>query len=237
MRVRSHVAPDLKSAAVACARHIVARLEETLAERERAAVALSGGTSPRALFERLAQTPFPWKQVHFFWADERAVPPTSPQSNYKMAAEFFLIPARVPQANVHRVQGELMPAVAARQYSDEIRRFFGLERGELPNFDVLHLGIGADGHTASLFPGSPLLEDGAGIAEAADGRVTLLPGVLRSARHVVFFAGGGDKAPAVRATFQEPFNPRLYPAQIASRQARSVFWFLDTAAARLLVAD
>ncbi len=237
MRVRSHVAPDARSAAQACARHIVARLEEALTNQERATVALSGGSSPRPLFEKLAATPFPWAQVHFFWADERAVPPTSPQSNYKMAAECFLIPARVPQKNIHRVQGELMPQVAARTYADEIRRFFGLELGELPRFDVIHLGIGADGHTASLFPGSPLVEDSEGIAAATDARITLLPGVLRAAQHIVFFTGGAEKAEAVRAAFQEPLNPAQYPAQIPSRQGRDVFWFLDTAAARLLVAE
>ncbi len=243
MSIRSHVLADANAAAEAGARHIAARLEQALAAQPHATIALSGGRSPRPLFEALARAPFPWREVHFFWADERAVPPTDAQSNYKAAAEAFLIPAGVPQANIHRVHGEMMPASAARAYADEIARFFGLDGGELPQFDVVHLGLGPDAHTASLFPGLPLTEDREGIAAAVQSeklspaRVTLLPGVLAAARNIVFLVTGPDKAEAVRATFQEPFNPARYPAQIPTRQGREVDWFLDVAAARLLAAD
>ncbi len=232
--------PDERAAAEACARHIQARLEEALSGRSYATLALSGGTTPRPLFEILAGTRFPWHQVHLFWVDERAAPPTDAASYYRMAAECFILPARIPARNVHRIQGELAPEVAARRYVQEIRHFFGLDPGEMPRFDVVHQGVGVDGHTASLFPGDPLLEDRENIAAAVyvqklgQWRITLLPGVLLAPGHTVFLVTGADKADIVRAVFQEPYDPKRLPAQIASHHGRSVTWFLDREAARLL---
>lgn len=232
--------PDAQAAAEACAHHILARLEDALSGRSYATLALSGGLTPRPLFERLAASRFPWHQVHLFWVDERAVAPTDPASYHRMAAECFITPARLPSRNVHRIQGELRPDVAARRYAEEIRQFFGLDPGEMPRFDVIHRGVGPDGHTASLFPGEPLLEDRENIAAAvyaeklAQWRITLLPGVLLAASHTVFLVTGADKAEIVRAVFQEPYDPKRLPAQIASHHGRSVTWFLDREAARLL---
>lgn len=232
--------PDPRSAAEACAHNILARLEDALSGRAYATLALSGGATPRLLFECLARADFPWRQVHLFWVDERAVPPTHPASHYKMAAECFILPARIPSRNVHRIQGELMPDIAARRYVEDIRAFFGLEPGELPHFDVIHRGVGPDGHTASLFPGDPLLEDREGIAAAvyveklAQWRITLLPGVLLAAAHTVFLVTGEEKAEIVRAVFREPYDPVRLPAQMVSHHGRSVCWFMDQAAARLL---
>lgn len=232
--------PDARAAAEACAHHILARLEDALSGRSYATLALSGGATPRPLFEILGASRFPWRQVHVFWVDERAVPPTHPASYYKMAAECFLLPARVPTRNIHRIQGELMPDVAARRYVEEIREFFGLEPGEMPRFDVVHRGVGADGHTASLFPGDPLVEDRENIAAAVyveklgQWRITLLPGALLAASHTVFLVTGADKADIVRAIFQQPYDPLRLPAQIASHLGRSVTWFLDQEAARWL---
>ncbi len=242
MAMRHLTAPDPAAAAEACAAHIAARLEEALQERGQAALALSGGAGPRGLFERLAVTRLPWRGIHFFWADERAVPPADERSNYRLAAESLLIPAHVPQGNIHRIHGELMPEAAARAYADEIRAHFGLGEGELPRFDVIHLGLGENAHTASLFPGDPLVEDRQGIAAAAHvsaeppWRITLLPGVLIAARHAAFLATGAQKAEAVRAVFQEPFQPMRWPAQLM-RQAPDVVWFLDAAAAARLGAE
>lgn len=234
---------DAKSAAQACADFVIARLEERLSGKESATLALSGGSTPRLLFESLATRGFPWQQVHVFWVDERAVPPTDPRSNYKLAAETLLIPVRVPQRNIHRVHAELMPAVAASRYAEDIRDFFGLELGEMPHFDVTHRGVGPDGHTASLFPGEPLIDDHEGIAAAvyveklAEWRITLLPGVLQGARNTVMLATGADKAEAVRAAFHGPYEPMRYPVQLTSPQGRAVTWFLDQAAARLIGAE
>ena len=140
---------------------------------------------------------------------------------------------------MHRVCGELTPASAAKRYVDEIRDFFGLEPGEMPHFDVVHRGMGPDAHTASLFPGEPLIDDREGIAAAVyvekfhQWRVTLLPGALLAAKHTVFLVTGADKAEAVRAVFKEEYDPKKYPAQIASHHGRGVTWFLDEAAAQV----
>jgi len=138
------------------------------------------------------------------------------------------------------VAGEAKPALAARRYGEEIREFFGLEEGEMPHFDIVHRGMGPDAHSASLFPGDPLIDDREGIAAATyaekfkQWRVTLLPGVLLAAKHTVFLVAGEDKAEAVRAVFREEYDPKKYPAQIASHHGRGVIWFLDEAAARLM---
>lgn len=229
--------PDAKAAAEACGAFIVARLEETLADKDDATLALSGGSSPRPLFEWLAARRFPWRQVHFFWVDERAVPPTHARSNYRLAAESFLMPTGAPQRNVHRIHGELRPDIAAREYASDIRTHFGLEPGEMPRFDVVHRGVGPDAHTASLFPGDPLIDDREGIAAAVhaekldEARITLLPGPLEAAANTAVLVLGDDKAEAVRAVFQEPYNALRYPAQL---RCRNTAWFFDHSAARLL---
>ena len=240
MGVRWHAYPDARSAAEACGHHVLARLEEALAGCEYATLTVSGGTTPKSMFEVLAAARFNWNKVHLFWVDERAVPPTDPNSNYKMAAESFLIPAKFPHRNIHRIHGEFMPDVAARCYATEIREFFGLEEGEMPHFDVIHRGIGTDAHTASLFPGEPWIDDREGIAAAvyieklAQWRITLLPGVLLAARHTVLLVTGTDKAQTVRAIFNEPYDPKRYPAQMVSHHGRGAAWFLDQAAASLM---
>lgn len=237
--MRWHAYPDSETAAAACAQFIVARLEEALSGKEQATLALSGGSTPKPMFTTLAGLRFPWERVHVFWVDERAVPPDSPQSNYRLAAETFLTPAGVPQGNIHRILAELAPEEAARRYEQTVRDFFGLKPGELPHFDVIHRGMGADAHTASLFPGEPLIGDRQGIAAAVyaqrlgQWRITLLPGVLESARNTVMLVTGADKAEVLRAVFQEPYAPERYPAQLGSRGG-AMTWFLDEGVARLI---
>jgi 6-phosphogluconolactonase len=238
MSVRRHLYPDADSAAEACAHHITAILDEVLAGQDRATMALSGGATPGLLFARLAQSGFNWSRVHFFWVDERCVPPSDPQSNFRLAGERLFVPARVPHPHVHRIDGELRPEHAAARYIEEIRGFFDLGEGELPHFDVIQLGMGPDGHTASLFPGSPALDDRESIASAVyaghlgQWRVTLMPAVLLAARHTVFLVTGAEKADAVYEVFHGDYDPKSHPAQMASHHARRVAWFLDEAAAR-----
>jgi 6-phosphogluconolactonase len=240
MSVRRFTAPDAAGAAEACAHHVVSVLDETLAGQEFAAMAVSGGSTPRLLFDKLAATKFPWDRVHLFFVDERCVPPTDPASNYKLAEEHLIHPAHMPLRRVHRIAGELPPKIAAARYAADIRTHFGLEDGEMPHFDLVHRGMGADAHTASLFPGEPLIEDRDEIAAAVfvtkfnQWRVTLLPGVLLAAKHTVFLVAGEDKADAVRAVFHEQYDPKKYPAQMASHHGRGVSWFLDEAAAKLM---
>jgi 6-phosphogluconolactonase len=240
MSVRWHKLRDANAAAEAGARHIIGLLEEVLSGQDSATFAVSGGTTPKVLFQKLAATRFPWDKVHIFWVDERSVPPTDVASNFKLADDFLIQPAHIPHRNVHRVMGELPPEIAAKRYVGEIREFFGLEGSEMPRFDVVHRGMGPDAHSASLFPGEPLIDDREGIAAAVyvekfhQCRVTLLPGALMAAKHTVFVVAGDDKAEAVRAVFQEEYDPKKYPAQIAPPQGRGVTWFLDEAATRLM---
>ncbi len=241
MSAARHISGDAAAAAEACARHVVAVLDGVLAEREFASFAISGGSSPRLLFEKLAATPFAWQRVRLFWVDERCVPPTDPASNYRMAGETLIRPGHFRPGMIHRVFGEMLPEAAARRYVEDIRAAFGLVDGELPHFDLIHRGIGPDAHTASLFPGEPLIEDHQHIAAAVyvpkftQWRVTLLPGVLMAAENTVVLALGEDKAEAVRAVFKEEYDPMRYPAQIAAHQGRGVAWFLDKKAAALVV--
>jgi 6-phosphogluconolactonase len=240
MSVRWHALPDATAAAEACAHHVTNLLEEVLSGQEFVTFAVSGGSTPKVLFQKLVASKFRWDHVHLFWVDERMVPPTDPASNYKLADDYLIKPAHIPQRQVHRICGEMAPKTAAVRYVEEIRDFFGLEEGEMPRFDVVHRGMGPDAHSASLFPGEPLIDDREGIAAAVfvpkfnQWRVTLLPGALLAAKHNVFLVTGPDKAEAVRAVFKEEYDPKQYPAQIASHHGRGVTWFLDEKAAELM---
>lgn len=229
----------LEESAHACGTYILQELEETLKAQPRAAIAISGGSTPKPLFAFLANADVDWPRIHFFWVDERCVPPDDDRSNFKLANELLLTPARVPESNVHRVYGELPPDEAASEYIDEIKRFFSLERDALPAFDIVHRGMGPDAHTASLFPGEPLIQDRTHIAahvwveKLKMHRVTLLPGVLIAAKQTVLQVAGADKTSAVRNVLTGEGNPESYPCQIASRDSKAT-WFLDKAAASKL---
>lgn len=229
--------PTPAETAEACTQAIVETLTQVLQSERVATLAVSGGTAIKLLFPRLVAAGLPWGRIHVFWADERAVPPDHEQSNYRLANELLLTPARIPAANIHRIQAELAPDVAAARYVDEIRAFFRLQPGELPRFDVIHHGMGPDAHTASLFPGEPLIEDRTGLAAAVyvekmtQWRITLLPGVLLKPRRTLFFVTGAEKAEAARAVLQQAYEPLKYPSQVVDRNAVHVTWFLDAAAA------
>src|ERR1700733_8399758 len=149
MSVRRIVSADEGAAAEACAQHVLAVLGEAVRANGRATLAVSGGSSPKLMFARMAAAKFDWQGVHIFWVDERCVRPTDAASNYKLVKEYLIEPAGIPAAQVHRVVGEIPPAEAAARYADDIRAFFGLPESELPRFDVIHRGVGPDAHTAS----------------------------------------------------------------------------------------
>jgi 6-phosphogluconolactonase len=228
-----------RAAAEACGQRILELLAAAIGNRKMATLAISGGTSPKPMFELFAKSGFPWEQVHVFWVDERCVPPSDPQSNFRLAKEAWLAAAKVPAGNIHRVQTELDPHQAARQYAQGLQDFFEVQLGELPQFDVIHRGIGPDAHTASLFPEEPLIADHHGLAAAVwvekmhQWRVTLLPGVLEAARHTVILATGADKAAALETVLHGPYDPMKWPAQIGARDLR-VMWYLDGPASGLL---
>lgn len=237
MSVQWFTRQDPRAAAAACAQHISALLEQALASQEHATLAVSGGSTPKLLFQSMVSSGFRWKRVHLFFVDERSVPPDDVESNYRLANENLIAPAHIPPDQVHRIHGEIKPELGAQQYVDDIRNFFGLEEGEMPHFDVVQCGMGPDAHTASLFPGESAIEDREHIAGAvyvqkmSKWRVTLLPGALLAAKNTVFLVTGPDKAPGVGNVFHQEFDPKHYPAQLISRQGKRVTWFLDQAAA------
>jgi 6-phosphogluconolactonase len=219
--------PTAQAAAEACGAEILRLLTATLARQPQASLGISGGSSPKRMFEYFAQSGFDWSRVHIFWVDERCVPPTDPQSNYKLAYDAWL--KELPAENVHPVLTDLVPDAAARNYADTIRPY-------LP-FDVIHRGMGADAHTASLFPGDPLINDLTsltGVAHREISRVTLMPAVLESARHTVILATGPDKAEPLYNVLRAPHEPLQYPAQINSIDPTTATWFIDEAAAARL---
>ncbi len=239
MSVRWHSYPDAAGAAQACARQIVALLDDKLSGNPRATFAVSGGTTPKLLFEELVKLRYDkWDRVHLFFVDERAVPPTDPQSNYKLAEEFLITPAHVPRHNVHRVRGEITPVHAAEHYTDEIREFFELDSGQLPHFDIVQQGMGPEAHTASLFPDDPLLDDREGIAAAVHTPKprpgeSLCCRVSCSPRGTTFSRGREDQRLPCKPSSEANYDPKRLPAQSQSRIPRAVstgFWTTPRAA-------
>jgi 6-phosphogluconolactonase len=220
---------DANTAAGNCAAQILQYLHDS----GRSTLAISGGSSPKPMFEMFAAVPFDWNRVQLFWVDERCVPPTDSQSNFKLANDTWLAPARFPAANIHRVQTERDPDDAAEVYADELRLVFG---EGVPQFDVIHRGMGPDAHTASLFPGEPLIDDRTGLAAAVfveklnSHRVTLLPAVLLAAKHTVMLVTGTDKAEPLAEVLYGPHDPKKFPCQLTERDGGEVAWFLDQAA-------
>jgi 6-phosphogluconolactonase len=189
------------------------------------------------MFRSLATSGLDWSKIHLFWVDERCVPPNSELSNFKLAKENLIDPSGIPERNIHRIHGELEPREASQRYVAEISGFFTLSDSELPAFDVLHRGMGPDAHTASLFPGEPLINDHTGIASSVwveklnMARVTLLPGVLKKASRTVLQVASADKAEPLFQVLYGPEDTMKYPCQIATRHSDSAVWFLDEAAA------
>lgn len=233
MTVERHRLHSPEAAAAECARRIQKALAESLQAGRVPTLAVSGGATPALLFDALARTEFEWSRVHLFQVDERAVPPSDPQSNHRLLSERFLTPAAFPPKNVHRVRAELAPDEAAAMYEGEIREFFAIQPPELPRFDVVHLGLGADAHTASLFPGGDLLGNRDRLAAAVyvkklhQWRITLLPGPLLAARSVVFLVAGRDKANAAFTVLYGPEDHVRFPAQAIARRGSGVAFYMD----------
>lgn len=235
--------PSLEDLSRAAAEYICKIAEEAARERGGFTFVLSGGTTPRLLYEELAKEPYAsrvdWQQTHLFWGDERCVPPNHPDSNFALAYETLLSKVGVPPANVHRIPAETdSPKTAAENYEKSLREFFGVAAEPdspqtSPSFDLVLLGLGEDGHTASLFPGDAALEESTKWAVAVDGstaappvpRISLTLSVLNKARHVLFLASGAGK----REVFQEiRNNPEKvgYPAARVEPLGR-LLWFID----------
>jgi 6-phosphogluconolactonase len=214
------------------------------------AVALAGGSTPKSLYDLLAageaqsvREAVPWERAHVFWGDERHVPPTHPDSNYRMAFEVLLSRVPVSSDRIHRIQAEDPDAgAAAAAYEETLRDVFGLTGGQLPVFDLILLGMGPEGHTASLFPGSEALHERVRLVVAPwvekvkAHRITLSPPVLTNADAVVVLVSGAGKAQALQAVLEGPLQPEVWPAQILRSARGGVSWLVDRAAAGRLQA-
>jgi 6-phosphogluconolactonase len=236
--------PDKNALVRAEAERIVKLAREAIASRGRCLVALSGGSTPKPLYELLATPPYAgqldWSGVHLFWGDERCVPPDHPDSNYRMTREALLDRVPLPAENVHRIRGEDDPRRAAEAYERTLREWFGPEDPPKRSFDMVLLGMGPDGHTASMFPGSDAATETRRWAMAVHverpremWRVTLTTVVLNAAADVTFLVAGADKAPRLHEVLQRR-SDRPLPAERIHPARGSLHWLVDDAAAAAL---
>jgi len=218
----------------------VDRARDAIAQRGHFAVALAGGSTPKATYTLLAQAPYAdaidWAKVLFFFGDERCVPPDDDQSNYKMADRTMLGPLCIPPEHIHRMAGEDVPEHAAAVYRIDLVATLSPN----PHFDLVMLGMGPDGHTASLFPGTDPLSGDEHLVRAVysqsqqQWRITLTPRVLSGAHTIVFAVEGAGKAQTLAAVREGPYDPEKYPSQIISPVHGELIWLVDAAAAAAL---
>lgn len=219
------------------------RAVTSIQERGRFTVVLSGGSTPVRLFRKLAagdpgKGPFSWSSVHFFWGDERSVPFGHPESNFGSARAALLSRIEIPPANLHPVPLDGKDATgAAIAYENEIRTFFKLPEDRLPRFDLVLLGLGSDGHTASLFPGTAAVEESKRLVVApwleklGKFRITMTVPVFNQARCAIFLVAGAGKADTVRKILEGEDRPGRFPAGLIRPVSGELFWFLDRQAA------
>lgn len=232
----------------AAADEFVRLSDEAVKARGLFAVALAGGSTPKMLYSLLATDAYrsraPWEKIHFFWGDERHVPPDHKDSNFRMTQETMLSKVTVPAANVHRVKSENPDArKAATEYENELRGFFTAHKllaNGLPRFDLVLLGMGPDGHTASLFPGTHAVRErerwvaAPWVDKFQTYRITLTPPVINNAACILFFVSGEEKAETLRAVLEGTEESDRYPSQIIRPTSGALRWLVDRAAARLL---
>jgi 6-phosphogluconolactonase len=225
----------------AAAELVVQATEEAVGARGRFSIALSGGSTPKSLYNLLAtnaRNTLPWDRMFFFWGDERHVAPTDAESNFRMADETMLSKIPVAAGNVFRIEAENPDAAAAAEaYGKTLGKFFELKAGELPRFDLILLGLGPDGHTASLFPGTAALQETTHLVVAnwvekfKTHRITLTLPVLNAARCVAFLVSGTDKADALHAVLEGDAPGEQYPAKLVKPDDGKLIWLMDRAAA------
>jgi 6-phosphogluconolactonase len=257
--MRSQLKPEIQvftnpeTLTQAAATEFVRQAERAIQARGRFTIALSGGSTPKSLYALLATQSWrdriPWNKVHFFWGDERHVPPSDPSSNFRMTQERLLSQVPIPQQNVHRIKAENLDAkAAAAEYEQNLKQFFQLGKNQFPRFDLVLLGMGSNGHTASLFPGTDAVREQTRLVVAswieelnsdASGnpfgeRITLTPPVLNNAACVIFFVAGSEKATMLKTVLEGQYQPDRLPAQIVRPTQGKVVWMVDRAAASLL---
>ena len=238
--------PGIAELAAQLAADFKAAAEEKAAAGERLIVALSGGHTPKSFFEVLAAPPYrdsvPWDNVIFFWGDERCVPPDNDESNFKMTNLALLSHIPIPEPNVHRVLGENPPEEEAERYAEVIKNFVPSAGNGFPRFDWIFLGMGDDGHTASLFPGAPTLEEREKICVVAthpqtgQKRVSVTFPVLDNGARVSFLVAGADKEPVLRQILEGEGQQLPYPSSMVNPVDGVLEWYVDSAAAPWLSA-
>jgi 6-phosphogluconolactonase len=238
---------DANSIAQTAAAEFLQAARESVGEKGSFSVALAGGSTPKTLYGLLASNPLlqakvPWGKIQFFFGDERHVPSDHAESNFRMAKEAMFNKAPIDPKQVHRIKGEKRnTAEAAAEYENDLRVSFGLAADQLPGFDLVLLGMGPEGHTASLFPGTKALKEerrlivSNWVGKLYTDRLTLTPPVLNNAARVIFMAHGEEKAPALKAVLEGPFEPEQLPAQIIQPKQGKVLWLVDPSAANMLV--
>lgn len=230
----------------AAAEEVIRAATNAIAERGRFTIALAGGSTPRNLYTLIAanaSSSLPWEQMFFFFGDERHVPPDDAESNYRMAQETLLSKVPAPAANVFRIPSENPDAAAAADaYEQTLRKFFALAPGEFPRFDLILLGMGPDGHTASLFPETAALQEKSRLVVAnwveklKTSRITLTLPVLNAARCAVFLVSGMDKAAVLHEVLESNAPGEKYPSKLVQPGEGKLIWFVDRAAASELSA-
>ena len=241
------VESDPAALAYRAAQHLVELTEEAVAARGRARIAVSGGSTPKATFALLADPahPFvnsmPWEHIELFFVDERTVPPDHPESNFRMTREALLDKVNLRPEQIHRIQGELPPDAAASAYESDLRSSFRLEGAESPRFDLVALGMGPDGHTASLFPHTEAIQELGRLAVANhvpqqkdSWRITLTWPVINHASSVFFLIAGTDKAAVLNQVLTGPHDPERLPSQLIWPSSGILTLILDKAADALL---
>ena len=234
-----HILDDKAAFNEAAAKLLVKLAQAAVAERGCFSIALSGGGTPSGVYELLAERPYrdeiPWQHTHVFWGDERLVPPDDDGSNYKQAAELLLRKVTIPAENIHRVQGEADRDTAVADYTEQLKIL--AIGNQPPIFDLILLGMGSDGHTASLFPGSPVAQREwvVGVTADYDGRpaerLTLTPTVINQARHIIFLVAGSSKTETLQKVLYGPQQPETLPAQRIQPVNGTLTWLTDREAA------
>ena len=245
MKPRIHIFKNLEEISVRAAEIFVEQSVRAIEERGQFLVVLNGGGTPEGLFQLLAaefREKVDWPNVHVFWGDERSVPSNDPGSSYGQARNLFLRHVPIPNANVHPMNGEFRPEKAAAEYSKVLKEFASAPL-DWPQFDLVYLGMGEDGHTASLFPGSsfeatePVAAVTAQYQDRPAERVTLTPLVFNTARMVVFMAAGENKAGTLAEVLSGRYQPEKYPAQRIEPKEGRLLWLVDEDAASRLPLD
>jgi 6-phosphogluconolactonase len=238
MKKDFRIFPDLTELSEAAARLFVELALQAVRERKQFLVAFSGGNTPMALYRLLVRAPLDWTRIHIFWGDERLVPPDDSESSYGQAREVLFKHIPIPAENIHRIDSELEPAASALDYA-RVLKGFASPPLDWPRFDLVLLGLGEDGHTASLFPGSPVEVTEPVIAVTAQyqghpaQRVTLTPLVFNAARQVIFLVTGANKATAVAGVFNGYNSSEQCPAQRIQPTNGKVTWLVDEAAGQI----